>query len=191
VGREHFSELRAGHVTVRVLDEIPSLRCDDFVEEIRRSFGEACERGDFRIVHYSIQDDHLHLLVEAEGSGALGRGMKSISSRIARAAQRVFEWTGGVLDGRYHVRWLRSVAEAWNALRYVLLNYRKHIRARFGRTPLPGIDWASSGRWFEGWARNAPPDHKGPRDVAPARSWLLRQGWKRRGLIDPAAVPGF
>jgi REP element-mobilizing transposase RayT len=96
----------------------------------RRSEGASSrpvERGDFRIVHYSIQDDHLHLLVEAEGSDALGRGMKSVSSRIARAVQRVFEWTEGVLDGRYHVRWLRSVAEAWNALRYVLL-IEAHIR---------------------------------------------------------------
>lgn len=190
IGREPFSRLRAAHVTVRVREGIPSLRRKAFVEEIRKSFHQACERGDFRLVHYSVQEDHLHLLVEAENSDALGRGMKSISARIARAANRVFERAGTVLEGRYHVHLLATVAEAWNALRYVLSNVRKHSQKRFGSRPLPLLDWASSGRWFAGWARNAPAARHRPREVALPRSWLLREGWKRRGLLDPVAVPG-
>jgi len=191
VGREQFSDLRAGHVTLRVIEGVPSLRCRPFVEEIRDSFGEACDRGDFRLIHYSVQNDHLHLIVEAEGSDALGRGMKSLCSRVARAVHRVFERTGRVLDGRYHLHLLRTIAEAWNALRYVLLNARKHFRQRFGRTPPPGIDQASSGHSFEGWAGGVSGTRDGPPQVARPRSWVLREGWKRRGPIDPAAVPGF
>ena len=207
VGREHFSDLRAGHVTLRVIEAMPSLRCKAFVEEIRRSFAEACERDDFRLIHYSVLENHLHLLVEAEGSDALGRGMKSLSCRVARAANRVFERSGRVLDGRYYLHLLETIAEAWNALRYVLLNARKHFRQRFGRTPPAGIDWASSGHCFEGWAgdvsgiRDGPfpverqaerqAEREGERAVARPKTWLLREGWKRRGPIDPAAVPGF
>jgi REP element-mobilizing transposase RayT len=195
VGREQFSDLRAGHVTLRVIDGIPSLRCKAFVEEIRASFGKACDRDDFRLIHYSVQHDHLHLIVEAEDSDALGRGMKSLSARVARAVHRIFERTGRVLDGRYHLHLLGTVTEVWNALRYVLLNARKHFRQRFGKTPPAGIDQASSGRWFEGWLGGVPGIRDGPsqveRQVARPRSWLLREGWKRRGPIDAAAVPGF
>ena len=191
VGREPFSDLRAGHVTVRVSPDVPDLRCSSFVDEIRRSFRQACERGDFRLVHYSVQSDHVHLVVEAQGSDAMGRGMKSLSSRLARAVNRVFGHVGRVLEGRYHLHLLRTVAQAWNALRYVLLNGRKHFWRRFGRKPPPEIDWASSGRHFEGWSRRVPGIRDDPPEVAPPRSWLPSQGWKRRGLIDPAATPGL
>jgi REP element-mobilizing transposase RayT len=55
---------------------------------------EACERGDFRVTQYSIQGNHLHLLVEAERSAALGRGMKAIAARVARAINRTVGRTG-------------------------------------------------------------------------------------------------
>ena len=191
VGRESFSDLRAGHVTVRVSSEIPDLRCESFVDEIRRSFRQTCERGDFRLVHYSVQSDHVHLVVEAHGSDAMGRGMKSLSSRIARAVNRVFGHMGKVLEGRYHLHLLKTVAEAWNALRYVLLNAHKHFWRRFGQKPPPQVDWASSGRHFEGWAHRVPGTRDGPREAARPQSWLLREGWKRKGLIDPCAIPGI
>ena len=40
-------------------------------------------REDFRIVHYSIQNDHLHMLVEADDARALTNGMKSFVVRVA------------------------------------------------------------------------------------------------------------
>jgi hypothetical protein len=52
-------------------------------------------------------------------------------------------------------------------------------------------DPASSGRWLDGWrVDTGPPDPVDTREVAPARTWLLRTGWRRHGLIDPAEVPG-
>jgi REP element-mobilizing transposase RayT len=116
---------------------LPSLRSRRFVREFRRSLRRACERGEFRVVHYSIQRDHLHLVVEAAGKAALGRGMKSVSARLARAANRAFGRRGAVLDGRYHLRVLRTPREVRHALAYVLLNARKHWLARNG-TPPPG-----------------------------------------------------
>ena len=102
------------------------MRSPRFVRAIRATFAEAAERAGFRIAHYSIQRDHLHLVVEADDHGMLGRGMKSIAARVANAVQRVFALAGKILAGRYHVRWLRSPTEVRNALRYVLLNARKH-----------------------------------------------------------------
>ena len=76
----------------------------------------ASERGSFRVVHYSLQRDHVHLIVEAAGKQAMGSGMKSISARLARAVNRVFRRSGPVLDGRYHLHVLRSPREVRNAL---------------------------------------------------------------------------
>ncbi len=131
------------------------------------------------------------MIVEAAGKQALGSGMKAIASRLAFAVNRVFGRRGPVLDGRYHVRVLRTPREVRNALAYVLLNVRKHWRARRGVAPMVRLDEASSGRLFDGWRRRrAAASGPDPPEVAGARTWLLRRGWRRHGLIDPAEVPG-
>jgi len=180
------------HVTLKVRPGIPSLRKKRMVREFRRSLRRGCERGEFRVVHYSLQTNHVHLIVEAAGKQALGRGMKSVAIRLARAVNRVLSRTGSVLLGRYHVRALRTPREVRNALAYVLLNARKHWKERTGSPPPIRLDEASSGRWFEGWRRRPRgPTQAGPlRDVSVARSWLLSKGWRRCGLLDPNEVPG-
>jgi REP-associated tyrosine transposase len=180
------------NVTLRVRRGLPSLRSRPFVRELRYRLRGACERTRFRLVHYSIQADHLHLIVEASSSQDLARGMKSIGARVARAVNRVFARRGPVLADRYHRRVLRTPREVRNALAYVLLNVRKHFRQRWGYAPAARLDAASSGRWFEGWRRE-PAGREPPgdaRDVARPRTWLLVAGWRRHGLIDPAEVPG-
>ena len=179
------------HVTVRVRRGVPSLRTRAFIREFRRSLADACERGAFRVVHYSLQRDHVHMIVEAAGKEALGAGMKSISARLARAVNRVFRRSGPVLDGRYHARVLRTPREVRNALAYVLLNVRKHFRQRVGTAPPVRLDEASSGRWFDGWKmRPRGPTGAGEPEVSEPHSWLLRAGWRRHGLVHPAEVPG-
>jgi REP element-mobilizing transposase RayT len=86
------------------------------VREFRRSLAETCERGDFRVNHYSLQGDHLHMILEADDEQALANGMKSIGARLARAVNRVFGRIGPVLDGRYHHRLLRTPREVRRAL---------------------------------------------------------------------------
>jgi hypothetical protein len=147
------------------------------------------KRSHFRVTHYSIQRDHLHLLVEAEDATALSRGMKSVAARLARAVNRSFGRRGPVLDGRYHHRALGTPQEVRAALAYVLLNSRKHAGHRaWASTARARIDPGSSGRWFEGWAQAPEPALDRPA-VAPARTWLLRTGWRRHGLIRPDEVP--
>ena len=179
------------HVTLRVRNGLPSLRNRRFIREFRVSLREACERGDFRVCHYSIQRDHLHMLVEADGKQALACGMKAVAARFARSVNRVFARRGPVLFGRYHLRALQTPREVRNALAYVLLNVRKHWRQRHGAPPPVRLDIASSGAWFDGWKRPPPmPEPSGSPPVARPRCWLLREGWRRRGLVDPAEVPG-
>jgi REP element-mobilizing transposase RayT len=185
------------HVTLRVKANLRSLREGRFVREFRRSLAEACERGDFRVNHYSLQGDHAHLIVEARGKDALARGMKSISARLARALNRVAGRSGPVLDGRYHSRSLRSPREVRRALAYVLLNAQRHLRKRRRQASSASralLDPASSARWFDGWrpgvAPRIPEEPRVEREVARPRTWLLGMGWRRHGLVDPAELPG-
>jgi REP element-mobilizing transposase RayT len=163
------------------------------VRELERTFRAAHARSRFRLVHYSIQRDHVHLLVEADGPGALARGMMSLGARIARAVNRVFRRRGPALADRYHHRVLRTPRDVRNVLMYVLNNFRKHSArcSALLRPSGPAIDPASSGRWFAGWTR-APARHADhePSPVAAARCWLLRVGWMRHGPIDPHEIPG-
>jgi REP-associated tyrosine transposase len=180
------------HVTLKVARGLPSLRTVKLVRELERSLAAACERGRFRVAHYAIQPDHVHLIVEAASQQDLASGMKSIGARLARAVNRVFRRSGRVLADRYHRHVLRTPREVRHALAYVLLNARRHL-AKFGRlTPRrePHIDPATSGRWFDGWSQSHAPQRGAPPTVAVSRTWLLREGWRRHGLIDLLETPG-
>jgi len=186
--REGMAARFPAHVTVRLRPGLPSLRTVALVRALERSFGAARNRKDFRLVHYALQNTHAHLLVEATDAHALGRGMKALGARIARALNRTFRRHGPVFAERFHLHVLRSPREVRNALAYVLLNARHHAR-RLANALL--IDPASSGRWFDGWRRQVAGGGRATTvtPVVPARTWLLRTGWRRHGLIDPDEIP--
>jgi hypothetical protein len=179
------------HVTLKVRAGLPSLRRARFVAELERSWRVACDRGRFRLVHYSIQADHAHPIVEAASARELASGLKAVAARLARAANRVFWRAGPVLADRAHVRVLRTPREVRNAIAYVLLNARRHA-AKAGRRVrawIARVDPASSGRWFDGWRKPQPRVRDAPA-VVPPRTWLLAVGWRRHGLVDPSEIPG-
>lgn len=164
------------HVTLRVRRDVGSLRSAYVLREVERSWRRACDRGRFRLVHYSIQPDHVHMIVEAASSRDLACGVKSVAARLARAANRALGREGPVLADRYHARVLRSPLEVRNAIAYVLLNARRHA-------------W-KSGRWFAGWVlllRRA----QDPPVVASPRTWLLGLGWRQHGLLRLDEIPGY
>ena len=114
--------------------------------------------------------------------------MKSIAARVARAVNRVLRRSGKVLRDRYHLHVLKTPLEVRRALAYELSNARKHLGARALKAGR--VDPASSGPWFGGWREGAVALARGPAPVARALTWLLRVGWRRHGLIDPAGTPG-
>ena len=162
------------HVTLRGIPSLPDFRLDVMHSTIVGCIRDS-QREAFRIVQYSIQQDHLHLIVEASGE-TLGRGMRGFSTRTARRLNRAAERTGRVWADRYHRHDLRTPREVRNALVYVLGNGAKH-----GVVPVGTIDPCSSARFFDGWATPPPGlaanDDAEVRPVRPAESWLLRVGW--------------
>jgi len=196
--RAHFRSPLPAHVTLRMRSDVPSLRTVPIVHAIQRTFAHGCARPGFRLVHYSLQRNHAHLIVEARDREALGRGMKAIGARLALAVNRGADRSGPVLVDRYRSRLLATPKELHHALRYVLLNARPHAAERSAaKADAPvRLDPASSGQRFEGWKRRVPSAQHAPailvarRPVARAKTWLLTVGWRRHGLLDPADVPG-
>jgi hypothetical protein len=92
------------------------------VRELERSFREIRYlRTGFRLVHYSFQHDHAHLILEAADARELASGMKALGARLARAVNRIFRRKGAVLADRFHVHVLRTPTEVRRAIAYVLL----------------------------------------------------------------------
>jgi REP element-mobilizing transposase RayT len=162
------------HVTLRVRAGLPSLRRRDVLSAVCGAFARASTES-FRLLQFSVQSNHVHLLVEADAPRGLSRGIQGLSIRIAKAVNRVLGRHGVVWSERYHARALKTPREMRNALVYVLNNLRKHLRnAR-------GMDPGSSARWFRGWREAAAPVSEPP--IATPRTWLARVGWLRHGLI--------
>jgi REP element-mobilizing transposase RayT len=185
--RPAFGRETAAHVTVRFVSGLPSLRRNEELFVLVGVFGKCCDQDGFRIVHFSVQGTHLHLIVEARDRESLTSGMRGLLVRAARDLNKLWGRRGPLVAERFHAHLLRVPREARNALAYVLNNAKKHG----GYVPHDHPDSRSSGRFFDGWLDYAA--HQIPGlflPIAPPRTWLLTTGWRLHGLIPLALVPG-
>jgi REP element-mobilizing transposase RayT len=190
--RPEHKERHPVHVTLRVVRRLPSLRQESLFGKIRSALANASGEW-FRVLHFSVQTDHIHLVVEARSKTSLSRGMAGLSIRLARAVNRQLQRFGSVLADRYHSRPLTTPREVRHCLVYVLMNFKKHQRSLVGVAG--DIDVRSSAFWFDGW-RESPKGRDSPSflwvgepPVRPPRTWLAQQGWRRHGLIRPSECP--
>lgn len=175
------------------------------------------ENGAFRIVHLSIQRTHVHLIVEADHKTALSRGMQSFQISAAKHLNRAFSLKalatcrhdrrgvanamatrrrGTVFPDRFHQEIITTPKQARHTLAYVLNNWRKHREDRDGLPRTWKVDPFSTGVLFEGWKERQHEDvympyreSYQPMVVYFAKTWLLREGWRKHGLIGFYDVP--
>jgi REP element-mobilizing transposase RayT len=179
-------------VTLRVVDGFPKLRQARALRWIRRCL-QLAHKQRFAVVQFSVQGNHLHLIVEAEDRKALSRGLQGLTIRLAKRLHLLFGTGGGtVFAERYHAQPLRNPTQVRGALAYVLGNRRRHL-AQSGRgMPSGHVDPFSSAPHFDGWAGPVRCSSRlaGEAVTKAPRTWLLRVGWRRLGLLDPDAIPG-
>jgi putative transposase len=177
------------HVTLRVSSR--SLRSQFVFPSIRRVFAAVNRRAPelFRIVEFSVQANHIHLLLEAANREALLSGMRSLNTRLAIHVNRALmrrgplladRWTRFVIPEGGHSHELTSPRAVRNALRYLLANHVKHGSAEVGLDPY------SSARKFTRFAESpgralAPRDWMHDPPTATARTWLVSVGWWQHG----------
>ena len=114
------------HVTVRMDRGVWNLRTRRCFTVLAEAFWGGRDQFGFRLVHYAVLGNHIHLLAEANDRRALARGMKGLGVRIARRLNRVMGRRGRVLADRYHARALRTLAEVRNARNYLTTNAHHH-----------------------------------------------------------------
>ena len=183
------------HVTLRGARGTPNLRSQRLLALVRAEIARASKDG-FRIVHFSVQTNHLHLLVEADAGVDLSRGVQRLASRVARLVNLAVGRRGRFWRERYHRRDLTTPRQVRNALVYVLFNLRKHTTGHDAARARRALDVrGSSVVWVQAW--NA--DHglreaiaaarAGPPPVAPPQTFLARRGWERHGGLRVDEMP--
>lgn len=177
------------HVTLR--SALRSLRSQYVFPTLRQAIAQAARLSpEFRVVHFSVQVDHVHLLVEATNTAALSAGMRGLVIRIARQVNKLLFRRGRVWTARWHGRALTSPRAVRHALVYVLANFRKHLPSS-----RHAVDPCSSAPYFDGFREyqgRAPIELLGTTtsqasraDLPPvsrATTWLLAQSWRKRSL---------
>jgi len=179
------------HVTLRVRDGVPSLRRRNAWATIVRAFRDHRGRFGLTVVEYAVLGNHIHLLVEIAEPDSLRRGMRSLCTMLAMRINAVLGCSGKLFPHRYHARALTSPLAVRRGLAYVLLNARKHAAERGRKFAASWIDPRSTAARFTGWrqpVRSAFVEYDF--GTAPARTWLLRVGWKRHGPLAIDEVPG-
>ena len=170
------------HVTLRA--SLRSLR-SQFVAPTVLAALKASNRPGFRVVHHSIQANHVHLIVEAANTRVLSSAMRGLAVRLARRVNRLLFRRGQLWSDRWHGVELTSPRQVRNALVYVLQNHAKHSDGARTAT----LDPLSSAATFDGFATSRRSTSGADPPAAIAETWLLRIGWKRHGLIRRGEVP--
>jgi REP element-mobilizing transposase RayT len=181
--------LRSGFRPLRSAFVFPTLR--GAIRDLNQRWKER-----FRVVHFSVQSDHLHLLVEAVDRRALLGGVRGLSVSVARRVNRLVFRRGGCLRiagmavrcprrepsvTRSSTCWGTSgstnhrEAKRWtHSLRLPIFRGLQRLQGSPSRSELRRI----AGRDV---ARGSP--------VLEPRTWLLRAGWRRHGLISIREAP--
>jgi REP element-mobilizing transposase RayT len=180
------------HVTVRAARPLPSLRAERVLRLVKKVLRDQAERGyagRFQIVHFSVQDTHVHLIIESH-AGVIRTGISGFLIAFARRLNALLRRTGRVWEGRYHRTDLATPTQTRNVLRYVFCNFKHHMRVRGAGL----VDTFSSAARFGGWSapiRVVPlRNDTEPWPQRTPRTWLLDCGWRRGGgLLHPAEAP--
>jgi putative transposase len=162
--RPAFPARHPVHVTMRMLAGVGFLRGFKCRQAIEGALRAAKERFGMRVLHYSIQGNHLHLILEADEPATFSRAVQGLAVRIARALNRVARRTGKVFADRFHTHVLETLREVKYAVRYVVENFRHHLREDVAPE---GVDPCASAGWRASRQGDEPP-------FSSPRTWLAR-----------------
>jgi REP element-mobilizing transposase RayT len=185
--RAKIDEKKPAHITLHLKEKLTTLRRKDLLKAFARSANGANAYG-LHVLHFSLQRNHFHMIIEVKNNGALADGMRSLAGRFGKAVRAVEGRTGAVFAGRYHLHVLRTPREMKNALSYVLLNRARHTDL------IDHLDPYSSARHFADWRallgkrisgllreelESAANCERPDLGLSPPGSWLASRGWIR------------
>jgi REP element-mobilizing transposase RayT len=120
--REVVTKRTPQHINFKFNCRIKNKEC---LKLLKRSIQNAKKTG-LKIIHFSLQSNHVHLITEAEDNKTLTQGMRALTITFAKGLKK-----GKIQIERYHLHVLKSIKEAKFAIQYVLFNQQKHAKTQF------------------------------------------------------------
>ena len=161
--RPRFAKPTPAHVTLRMRDQVWNLRSRRSFQHLKSCFEKSRGRFGARLIEFSVQGNHLHLIIEADDNASLSRALQGLCIRIAKSLNAMMRRAGAVFADHYHSRLLQTPTELVNAIRYLLGNAAHHFAER-GADPFSSVALPAESR--EGL-------------LARGVGWLVRMGWRR------------
>jgi putative transposase len=164
------------HLTLKLDKRVGTLRTKARLKAFQNNLRRA-KKFELHVLHYTVQFDHIHLMVETPDNDKLSRGMKSLAGRLGRLYS---QGTGKAFKGRYHLHQLSTPTETKRVYRYIFFNSAKHggyLQDDF-----------CSAEHFDGWEHfgavddpDVPPEPVNPFPdyLSKPQSWLAKVGWTR------------
>lgn len=189
IARENFDPKHPIHVNIKVQKDIPNLRTKNHFKLVKRAILTARKKG-LRIVHFCVQKNHLHLLIESDSKKSLATGMQSFCTSLARSLNHALKRKGRVFVDRYHPHILKTLKEVKNSLHYIYNNFAKHSKTPhafdpyssficFGDKHRPGFSKIDTYSQFRSHAARDDYKTKMQELVNEAKTWHLNVGWKK------------
>lgn len=128
ISRERLKKPTSLHLTIKVRENKAEIKN----KRILKALHHAIKRARFKrlkIIHYTLEYNHIHLLVEACDNKILHKGMQALGISLSKAINRIKQLKGRVYKHRYHFRKLNSRSEVKNVLHYIFKNGMKHKRS--------------------------------------------------------------
>ncbi|MBC7714103.1 MAG: transposase [Rhizobacter sp.] len=126
------------HLTVKIKKIKADIKNKTILHFLKRAILNSRKQG-LKVIHFSLEYDHVHLLIEADNNIVLGKGMKSFGVTLSKAINKVKNQKGGVYKHRYHFRQISSARQLKNVMKYIFLNGVKHKTANNIVSPFNSI----------------------------------------------------
>ena len=137
----------------------------------------------FRVIHFSIQQDHGHFIVEGDEARRARGGMHGLAIRLALAVNRALGRKGQVVGDRYHARPLttpRQMRTAWSTCCSTSASTSARPRASTR---------AARGRTFRGGSARPRSQTRPRRRRRRSRGWRASAGDARAGRCGSRNTP--
>lgn len=134
IAREIIKKKTALHLTIKVRANKADIKSKVVLKALHHAIKRARLKN-LKIIHYTLEYNHVHLLVEASGNQVLHAGMQALGISLSKAINRIKYCSGGVYKHRYHLRKINSLRDYKNVLNYILSNGIKHKRTSSALDP--------------------------------------------------------
>lgn len=123
--RPKISRPTSLHLTIKVKSIKANIKNKIILHMLKRAILNARRQG-LKVIHFSLEYDHVHLLIEADNNLTLGKGMKALGVTLAKRINKFRGLKGAVYKHRYHFRRVGSSAQLKKVMNYIFSNGVKH-----------------------------------------------------------------